>query len=491
MGYLFKNEIVRKIEEDFYKTSKSNDVLMDLAGLAVANEVISVSKKKDKIFVLTGSGNNGGDGYFAARVLHQSGYRVRVCEILPSKSELCKQKKEEYEGKILEFSKELLNEADVVVDAVLGTGFKGTADAYLAEVFNAVNYSKALKIAVDIPSGLSADYSTVESPCIKADTTVTFIGYKKCLLHFPSAEFCGKVILNELCLDDLEKGFLARYQNEGIVNKKVIIPKRKKNTHKGTYGTAALICGSYGMAGAAILSAKACVRSGVGLAKLVLDKSIYPIVTSCVPEAVCVTDTEDIRTVANAIETANSVLVGCGLSQTETAKKMLSLALENAKTTLIIDADGLNLIADCIDFNKSVNAELILTPHPKEMSRLISVSVNEIEANRPYYASLLAKKIGATVVLKGAVTVICDKEGNLHYNTTGNAGMATGGSGDVLAGIIAALSAGGMSATQAAVNGVYLHGLAGDIAKEKFGEVSLTPSDIIDALPEAFKKVGE
>ncbi len=487
MGYLFKSETVKKIEEDFYRRTKTDDILMENAGFAVYKEVCKAAKEPCSILVLVGSGNNGGDGYVAARLLLKKGYEVLVCEIFPAKTELCKAKKELYNDAVAEYSEELINRADIIVDAVLGTGFKGTADAYLTEVFEAVNNSKAIKIAVDIPSGLTADECVVNSPCIKADTTVTFISYKKCLLHFPSAELCGKVILNELNLQE----FLRHYKNEGTVTEEVRLAKRKRNTHKGTYGTAALICGSYGMAGAAVLSARACIRSGVGIAKLVLDKSIYPIVTACVPEAVCVTDTDNVSVVARETEAANSVLIGCGLSQSKTAEKMLSLAIENAKNTLIIDADGLNLIARRIDFIEGVKAELILTPHPKEMSRIISVSVGEIEADRPYYASLLAKKLGATVVLKGAVTVISDKDGNLYYNTTGNAGMATGGSGDVLSGIIASLSAGGMSALEAAVSGVYIHGLAGDIAKQKFGEISLTPSDIIDALPEAFKKVGE
>lgn len=486
MGYLFLSNTIRQIENDFYKSSKSNDALMQLAGFCVYSEVLKVAEKTSKILVLTGGGNNGGDGYVAASQLINNGYNVSVCEVLPAKTELCKMKKQEFKGEIQPFSKELINEADIIVDAILGTGFKGETDSYLSKVLFAVNNSAAKVISVDIPSGLCADTADINSCCIKADITITFIGYKKCLLQFPSAEMCGRVILNELGLQNLED-----FKNEGIVTESVKIPKRLRNTHKGTYGTAALICGSYGMAGAAILAAKACLRSGVGIAKLILDDSIYPIVTASVPEAVCVTDINDTRLILKTLEKANSVLIGCGLSQSKQAEKLLCLALENAKGTLIIDADGINLISKRIDLIEGLNAELILTPHPGEMSRLMSVSVEEIESNREYYATLLAKKLGATVVLKGAVTVIADKDGCLYYNVLGNAGMATGGSGDTLAGIIAALSAGGMSAVSAAVTGVYIHSLAGDIAKEKYGEISLLPSDITEALPEAFKLSGE
>ena len=486
MAYLFLSDTIRQIEDDFYKSSKSNDALMQLASFCIYNQVLKLSQTTSKILVLTGSGNNGGDGYFAATLLNNQDLNVKVCEILPAKSQLCKLKKQEYKGEILPFSAELVNEADIVVDAILGTGFKGEVDKYLCDIFSAVNNSGATVIAVDLPSGLCADTADINSCCIKADITVTFIGYKKCLLRFPSAEKCGKVILNELGLKNLEN-----YKNEGVVTKSVKIPKRLKNTHKGTYGTAALICGSYGMAGAAILAAKACLRSGVGIAKLILDNSIYPIVASSVSEAVFITDINDTRLVLKNIEKADSVLIGCGLSQSKQAEKLLYLAVENARKTLIIDADGLNLTAKRIDLIEGLKAELILTPHPGEMSRLMSVSVEEIEANREHYATLLAKKLSATVVLKGAITVIADKVGNLYYNDLGNAGMATGGSGDTLAGIIAALSAGGMSAVSAAVTGVYIHSLAGDIAKEKYGEISLLPSDIINALPEAFKLSGE
>lgn len=487
MKYLFSNETVRKIENDYYKFAKNTDALMERAGIAVYKEVKKIADKNSGILVLVGSGNNGGDGYVAARHLYNNGYDVLVCEVLEAKSELCKAKKASYEDAIVDFSADLAERADIIIDAILGTGFKGTVDSNLEEVFNAVNESSAVKIAVDIPSGLYADESVVNSPCIKADITVTFIGYKNCLLHFESAEYCGKVVLNEL---GLENAFRL-YKNQGRVVTEVKLNKRSRNTHKGTYGTAALICGSYGMAGAAVLSSRACIRSGVGIAKLILDKSIYPIVTSCVPEAVCFTETDNLIKTANEIKSANSVLIGCGISQSKTAEKLLCLAFRYSENTLIVDADGINLMAKSIDFYKGAKAELILTPHPKEMSRLLSVSVSEIEANRPFFAALLAKKMNATVVLKGAITIICDKDGKLYYNTTGNAGMATGGSGDVLSGIIAALSSGGMSPCRAAVTGVYVHGLAGDIAKEKFGEISLTPSDIIDALPEAFKKVGE
>lgn len=487
MGYLFLNDTVKQIENDFYADSKSEDILMQRAGYCVYKTVTDNADKKSKIIILTGASNNGGDGYVAARILFENGYDVEICRVFKPKSDLCVKQSLQYKGKLYDFNGELPKKADILVDAVFGTGFFGEPDEYVKSVFKACNNVEALKIAVDIPSGLNADSGECSEYSVNADITVTFIGLKKCHIFFPASEMCGKIILEEL---DIKPELLSRYKNEALITDKIKIPKRAKNTHKGTYGTAMLVCGSYGMSGAAVLALRAALRSGVGIAKTVLPENIYSIVTTSVPEAVCYPIGENHKLPEEQIASADCVLIGCGLSKTQISEKIFVDVLKNCKKKVIIDADGLNILSECIDLTEGIKAELIITPHPGEMSRLCKVSIKEIESNRVFYAEKLAKELNAVVVLKGAHTVIAQPNGNVYFNITGNAGMSTGGSGDVLSGIIAAMCAQGKSAVEAAVTAVYIHGFAGDLAEKKFGEVSMLPSDIIDFLPEAFKISG-
>ncbi len=483
MNYCFYADTIKEIEEKFYKTADSSDILMERAGFALYEEIKSVAKKDSKITVLTGSGNNGGDGFVAARLLNENGYFVAVCQIFAPKTELCKQKSNDYKGKVLPFSKELLFGSDILVDCVFGTGFKGDISNEIKEIFKCYNNSSAFKISADIPSGLLCDSGELNIGAVSSDITLTFIGYKYCQLFFPSAENCGKV---KLCKLGLCEDFLGKYQNFGSVISGAKIKERKRNSHKGTFGTATLICGSEGMAGAAVLSAEACLRSGVGLARVVCHNSIYPVLTKCLPEALFLPLPQKANELKSAIENSQSVLIGCGLSTSTDAKELLKTCLNFANKTLIIDADGINLLADSIELVKGSKAEIILTPHPKEMARLCGVTVKEIEENRLHFAKTFAKEQGVTVVLKGAVTLVATPNGSVYFNTLGNSGMATGGSGDVLSGILVSLCAQGYSLEDAVKNAVVLHAKAGDIAKEKLCEESLLASDIIKNLAAAF-----
>lgn len=483
MNYCFNAETIKNIENNFYKTADSSDILMERAGFALYEEIKSVTKKGNKITVLTGSGNNGGDGFVAARLLKENGYSVSVCQIFAPKTQLCKQKRNEYKGEVLPFSKELLFCSAVLVDCVFGTGFKGEISNEIKHIFACYNTSSAFKISADIPSGLVCDSQQLNEGAVSSDITLTFIGYKYCQLFFPSAENCGKVKLNEL---GLTKEFLDEYENFGSVIANAKIKKRKRNSHKGTFGTATLICGSEGMAGAAVLSAEACLRSGVGLARVVCHNSIYQVLTKCLPEALFLPLPQKANELKSVIENSQSVLIGCGLSTSNEAKELLKTALIFANKTLIIDADGINLLAHSIELLKGSKAEIILTPHPKEMARLCGVTVKEIEENRLYFAKTFAVQNGVTVVLKGAVTLVATPNGSVYFNTLGNSGMATGGSGDVLSGILVSLCAQGYSLEDAVKNAVILHAKAGDIAKEKLCEESLLASDIIKNLAAAF-----
>lgn len=483
-------ENVKKIENTANGLGMSYFSMMENAGKSVAEEILKRKEVKGKnVLVLCGGGNNGGDGFVVATLLEEKGAFCKVIAFSEPQSEAAKLAKKLYIGDYADKTTENIYEADIIVDALFGTGLKREIEGEYADIIKAVNNSKAYKVSVDIPSGLFAD-SGEESLCIKADLTVTFITYKTCHLMFPARSFCGEVVLSSIGIEP------SAFEGIDIIGRVIEPPtfsKRQSNTHKGTYGTASLIVGSFGMAGAAILSLKGCIRSGVGIAKATVLKDIYPMVTVSAPEAVCnvYSDTDDIKTVCETAMNCDALLIGCGLSKGKRQREMLSYIIKSYDKKLIIDADGINMLADDIECIKQSAADIVLTPHPAEMARLCKKTTEEINENRVFYAKKIAGELSCTVVLKGAVTIVSDKCGNIYFNVTGNPSMAKGGSGDVLAGIIVSLAAQGQSTLEASVNGVYIHGLAGDISRDKKGEISALPTDLIDSLPEVFKKLGE
>ena len=277
------------------------------------------------------------------------------------------------------------------------------------------------------------------------------------------------------------------------------VPNRPDNANKGTMGTLLSICGSFGMAGAAILAGKSALRCGVGLEKLAIPKSIYPIAAGSILESVFLplSETSDgkisrtnIPSLLLEAKKSTAVLLGCGLSVCDDTKALVKSFVENCTVPMVLDADALNCIADNPEILKKRKSDIIITPHPGEMGRLWEITAKEVNADRVDVALSFAKKYGVITVLKGSGTVIASPNGQALLNTTGNSGMATGGSGDVLAGMTAGLLAQGKSAFDCAAAAVYLHGLAGDFAAEKLGKISMLPSDIIEFIPKAFKSAG-
>ena len=277
------------------------------------------------------------------------------------------------------------------------------------------------------------------------------------------------------------------------------VPNRPDNANKGTMGTLLSICGSFGMAGAAILAGKSALRCGVGLEKLAIPKSIYPIAAGSILESVFLplSETSDgkisrtnIPSLLLEAKKSTAVLLGCGLSVCDDTKALVKSFVENCTVPMVLDADALNCIADNPEILKKRKSDIIITPHPGEMGRLWEITAKEVNADRVDVALSFAKKYGVITVLKGSGTVIASPNGQALLNTTGNSGMATGGSGDVLAGMTAGLLAQGKSAFDCAAAAVYLHGLAGDFAAEKLGKISMLPSDIIEFIPKAFKSSG-
>ena len=456
--------------------------LMHTAGKSAFEEIVAryeIAGKK--IAVICGKGNNGGDGCVIADLLLSKGANVTL--ILPYGAPKTENANYYFEklGDIKTLSS-FEDKYDYIIDALFGIGFVGSPDKDITRLIESVNKSNAVKISVDIPSGVECDTGDVNGVAVKSDLTLTFISYKPCFVLPKGNDYCGEVKVIDIGVEVTDKTY-------EIIEKPKLKP-RNHNCHKGTFGTALLICGSYGMAGALMLSAKACLRSGVGIAKCMMPKSIYAPVTSFIPEAVCVPLKEakqgtlkfNKKALRKHIESADAVLFGCGIGNPKSNVKTLKYLLENYTKTLIIDADGINALSLSIDLLEKSKASVILTPHPGEMARLCGTTVAKIEENRPKFAKKIALRYKCHVVLKGSNTIVATPRGEISFNILGNSGMATGGTGDVLAGVITSLSAQGYSDKEAAEYGVYLHSLAGDNALKDKSPAALLPTDIIERL---------
>ena len=374
-----------------------------------------------------------------------------------------------------------LDEFDMIIDALFGIGLKRKLTPEVVQWIDKMNNAVADKIAIDIPSGIHADSGKNLGAAFTADLTITFLALKPCFVLSEGSHKAGEVVVANIGIEAGQPDFLTTAEP--------IFPPRPINSHKGTFGTGVAFCGSYGMAGAAILSVKAALRSGVGIMRAVLCESIYPAFTTAVPEAVCYPVPESaIGTYAPDIDFerilagASAVLFGCGCKNDEIIGLILKRLMATVEVPLIIDADGINSLADHIHIVRDCKVPVILTPHPGEMARMLGTSVKEVQSNRIKVARDFAVKNRCILVLKGAHTVIASPKGEITVNMNGNPGMAKGGSGDVLAGILVALLAQGIKPYEAAKAAVYLHGKAGDDAAARRGERAMLPSDMIEEL---------
>ena len=437
--------------------------------------------KNKKIAVICGNGNNGGDGFVIARYLYEHGADVKV--FLPLGNPRTEDASYYFEKLPNIVSNEEFDGCfEMIIDAVFGIGLTRAPDTMLENLFEKMNNNGAKIISVDIPSGVESDTGKVFNTAVRAELTITFIAYKPCFMLPVGSDYCGETVVCDIGVKPIDFLF------ETI--KKPSFPKRLRNSHKGTYGTSLIIAGSYGMAGALMLCSKAALRSGVGIAKCVICKSIYPAFTSYLPEAVCIPTAEtengtldckfiDIKSLTKG---CSALLFGPGIKTDESTLKILRDILKNSNIPTVIDADGINLIAKNIELLKESKVPLVLTPHPAEMARLCCVSVDEVENNRINIAKEFAVKYNCHLVLKGANTIVATPNGEISVNMCGNPSMAKGGSGDVLAGVIVSLLAQRLETSFAIKSAVYLHSHAGDKAYAKRGIHSVLPSDIIEEL---------
>ena len=471
--------------------------MMDNAGSRAASQLMKdfLEQAKGKTVVLCGNGNNGGDGFVVARRLAQKGYAVSVLLVngVPQSVSAMEMesKLREYSVSVVDvqsqwsFAKKMLDECTLIVDGVFGTGFHGQLPSYIREVFSYINRMNKTVVALDLPSGATADDGNVANDTLRCAATVSFHGYKYAHLLYPAREFCGTVTVADIGIPQEDEGFPF------VVNRSYVVPLLKRpvdNTHKGSFGTAALFVGSYGMAGAATFAVQSCLRCGVGLAKPVVCEDIYPLVAQAAPEGVyqVYSKTQSAGKVAELCKQGNACLVGCGSENNTFTRDVLLELINSYSSPLVVDADGINSLCSHIDTVKERTGEMVLTPHPGEMARLIGKSVEYVQKNRIEVATNFAREYGVVVVLKGAGTIIADPSGRLALSLTGNSGLSKGGSGDVLAGMITSFLAQGIPAFESACVGVWLHGKAGEMASESFSRRGVLPSDVINTLPLLF-----
>ncbi|MCR4719840.1 MAG: NAD(P)H-hydrate dehydratase [Firmicutes bacterium] len=462
-------------------------VLMENAALSCVSEVGGF----DSFVVLCGKGNNAGDGLSIARHLINTGKKVKVYLLFGNSFsgdartnfEILKNMSVQFFSLSNGDIQNDIKASDCVIDAIFGTGLRGEISEDILKVFDAVNSFSNYVLSVDVPSGIDADSGKVFKNAVKADKTVTFAAYKRGLLLFPAADFAGEVKVADI---SIPKEVLQGVKVEVTDAKKAksLMPKRQKNSHKGDYGKVLIIGGSEGMAGAVCLSAKAAFMAGAGLVTACVPKEINDIIGKNVVEAMTKSlDFEREHTrIIEKINDFDVVLFGNGIGRKPYVAHMLENVLAAARIPVIIDADGLFALSQKPELLKLCGENTVLTPHTMEMARLLGVSANDVEENRMDISYDFATKNGLTLVLKGNHTIITAPDGRQSVNINGNSGMATAGSGDVLAGILAGFLKGVKSPFDAAVLSVYVHGAAGDFAARSVGETSLTAGNVVSAV---------
>ena len=489
-------------------------LLMENAGLQVVREIErSFADCLDRpISVFCGKGNNGGDGFVIARHLLNGGRRVQVF-LLGRRQELkgdpatnlqilermgCPLREVQAPAH-LQGELRAIEWSGLLVDALLGTGAIPPAKGFLAEAIGFINGLKKPIVAVDIPSGLGADESNPAGVCIQADLTVTFALPKRSLLLHPAANFVGRLKVADIgiprpLLQDPAIKLNLIEAREAVK----AFPPRRRDAHKGNFGHVLVVAGSAGKAGAAALASKAALRIGSGLVTLALPASLMNAMEAKLDEVMKepLPETEErtisesaLERVVQLLEGKDCLALGPGLSTHPETQEMVRKLIPRVKVPMVVDADGINALSLHLEALSQLQGPLILTPHPGELSRLLSVSAEEVQRNRVAIAQQFSSGFNVFLVLKGKGTLVSNPEGEAFINPSGNPGMATGGSGDVLTGILAGMVAMGIQIPLALQAGVFLHGLAGDLAAQEWGEEAMIAGDVLAKVPEALRQI--
>lgn len=478
-------------------------VLMERAALSVFSEITKrFPQKESRILVLCGVGNNGGDGFAAARLLHLAGYPVEV--FCPgNKEKMTPETKNQYDTARKYHVPEITELSEttyaIVADALFGIGLCRQIEGRLADTIQTLNQMSAYKIAVDISSGIDADTGAKLGTAFLADLTVTFGFAKIGQLLYPGAEYTGELVVADIGIDANsfleQKPFGISLTKEDAAG---LLPVRKAYSNKGSYGKALIVAGSPDMAGAAYFAAKAAYQSGCGLVRILTAIENREILLSKLPEAILTTydsgENFSEKTAAKleeCIRWADAVLIGPGLSCSVTAQKIAEQVLKYTEKKMAFDADALNILSGQKEWLARMTENQVVTPHLGEMSRLTNIPIDRIQKNLLQTALDFAKDHKLICVLKDARTVIGTPDGTFYINTTGSHGMATGGSGDVLAGFLTGFMAQGLTCQKAAALSAYLHGRAGELAASEKGPYSMLASDLLDEIPKAIQELSD
>ncbi len=498
-------ELDRRAAEEF---GISEDILMENAGAAVYSVISQeLGVRGNRFIVFCGSGNNGGDGLVVARQIHSNGGEVKVF-LLDDEAKFkgaARRNLEILSRMPVDISRvtsadiiraELLG-CDAVVDAIFGTGLMRDVSGIYEDVIRLMNESGSLVFSVDIPSGINGDTGEVMGVAVLADFTVTFGLPKLGNMLYPGYDHCGKLYVSHISFPP------ALYDSESLstaINSPIPLPRRRRDTHKGDYGKALFVAGSSSYLGAPYFSALSFLKAGGGLSYLATPKSISSFIASRGSEIVIVPQEE---TASGSIALVNKdelvrfservdiVVLGPGLSLVDETRELVRELAARIEKPLIIDGDGITAIAEDLERIKRRRAPTILTPHLGEMSRIAKMGIGEISRSRVDVVQQISTELGAIIVLKGAHSLVGYPDGTTFINVSGNSGMATAGSGDVLTGAIAAMYGLGLPLEEAVRMGVFIHGFSGDVAAADKGEDGITAQDILDYLPKAMKLYRE
>lgn len=492
---LFLSQDMIKEAEKKAMENVSSLTLIENAAQSLCEEL----KEFKTVRIYCGKGNNGSDGYATALLLKRMGIRVEIVQVFPPHSEECVhfcQKAIEAEIPVITEITYPTEDFECVVDAVFGIGICGEiTDERAIRAIEMINLFDGYKLCCDIPSGMNADTGEKCTVCVCADKTVTFTAPKRGMLANHSVDYCGEIVIKEVGIP-VKYNEITQSTCVPITKRlvKAMLPKRRRNTHKGTFGTAVIVAGSKTMPGAAAMAALAAQRSGCGMVKIIAPVSICSVLNIMVKEAIVIPVSENNGVMnselndeaMSAIKAASSVLVGCGIGKGN-HYELVSRVLDAASCPVIIDADGINALQGKVGIIKNKN--VLITPHPKEFSRISGYSMENIQKHHIQTAERFARENGVSVLLKGARTVVAYGGQNKYVSIGATSALSKAGSGDVLAGIIVSLTAQGLSLTDGAAAGCLIHTGAGFIAEERLGAYSVTSSDLIDCIPYSIKEI--
>ncbi len=453
--------------------------LMERAAEALCAEILSRYGRSAAVSAVCGGGNNGGDGLYAAVLLKEAGCRVQICLCGEPRTEDAKEMYSRAKAAGIPFSEEL-GRPDVIVDALVGTGFHGTLRERAAYWVDRINESGAAVVAADCPTGINSDDGSCEK-AVCAEVTVTFHRPKPGLYSYPGRALCGEIVVADIGMPgEAEQNIRFETEIAGRDSALMMLPPRRADSNKGNFGTAVIAGGSQGMCGSITLAAAGALRAGAGKALVAAPEETLPVLAVKLTEAM----QTPLRTAEELLSLPASVLaLGCGLRTGEWQRELVVEVIERAKVPLILDADALNCIAAAPEVFKRAKAPVLLTPHPGEMARLCGITAEEVQRNRFALAKEFAARYGVTVLLKGAGSITAAPDGRACLNTSGGPALAKGGSGDLLCGMAAGFAAQGMPLFTSAARAAYYHGLAGDRVAQRYGSYAVLATDVAAELP--------